>query len=411
MPKKEKTPLKTLAPALQDVKTSYAPEVVSAVSQEAAQAISESPNLTEEDKQEGIASVSDPQMVERAIQRSESGESFQPSQGGGVKDTWEEALTFFAPNIIGGLFGGLVEGTEGMIQGMDAGQALGDSYRQNQMAQAKLANDISLSQLQNQARGVDVTNFVDMEGNPVRHNKLTGEFFDAGGSLINPAQVKRTNVFTQDRTIDMRNKDRAGITERFNKKYGLEQEKASQMSDAQVDQFKSILDTFSALDETLEAKQHVNTNIVTSKLNDFLEVVGMAPEAYTKLKTLTNDTLAKYVKSISGVAVSEKEFERLSTILPNVKDQNDVFVSKLNTVKQILERNRNNLERAIKSGQPIRELEGLTEALQGFSKPTPKKAPSKGITQPPKSKGITQMDVKKTLEKRRQSTDRYSRGN
>jgi len=59
----------------------------------------------------------------------------QPS----VLGQFKEALTFFAPTIIGGIGGALIEGTEGAVAGAEQGTSLGESFRDFKMKEKELA--------------------------------------------------------------------------------------------------------------------------------------------------------------------------------------------------------------------------------------------------------------------------------
>ena len=94
----------------------------------------------------------------------------------------------------------------------------------------------------------------------------------------------------------------------------------------------------------------------------------MQPEGYTELKSETSDSLAKYVQSISGAQVSEQEARRLGRIIPSTKDADKTFDAKLKVFERIIKQNKENLEKAIQSGQPLKKLNGLESAIQEISK-------------------------------------------
>ena len=60
-------------------------------------------------------------------------------QPGSVSSQFTDALTFFLPQIIGGLGGALVEGTQGALMGAQAGAQAGQAYRAHQLQQEEMA--------------------------------------------------------------------------------------------------------------------------------------------------------------------------------------------------------------------------------------------------------------------------------
>lgn len=136
---------------------------------------------------------------------------------------------------------------------------------------------------------------------------------------------------------------------------------ASKMSD--LDTVKDHMDTIKGL------KDKVNTGAVTNALNSFAGtwISGDIPsEERTKLKTMTTHTLANYIKSISGAAVSVEEAKRLSDGIPNMKDDDEVFLNKMEVFSEMLATMREEKIKALEStGRDISKFrDGSTPSIK-----------------------------------------------
>lgn len=274
------------------------------------------------------------------------------------KSEFQEAMNFFLPTIIGGLGGALFEGTEGAIAGAEAGTSLGESFRDYKMKKYEMEKGKAKK---------DYTSFVDIKkGTPVVKHE-DGSFTDLQGLPVLPNNITQAVNFRQTRSIEQRQDENNSRNDRFNKKLGFDMAKVSQLSDTQQQALSNSLEVLKTIDRMDELKQNVDTGIISNALNSLLEVVDMAPKGYTELKATSNDSLAKYVKSISGAQVSEMEAKRLGQIIPTTKDNDETFVRKLQTFRQIVNANKDSFVAAIKSGQPLRKIRGLEEAASGLN--------------------------------------------
>jgi len=116
-------------------------------------------------------------------------------------------------------------------------------------------------------------------------------------------------------------------------------------------------------------KDKVNTGAVTNSLNSFAGkwISGSIPsEDRTKLKTMTTHTLADYIKSISGAAVSEQEAKRLKDGIPTMDDDDEIFSQKMEAFSVMLESMRDEKIKALEStGRDISKFrDGSTPSMK-----------------------------------------------
>ena len=301
-------------------------------------------------EKQSIEELKDP--VQQPVQRNKIKQN-RPSP----KSEFQEAMTFFLPTIIGGLGGALFEGTEGAIAGAEAGTSLGESFRDYKMKKYEMEKGKAKK---------DYTSFVDIKkGTPVVKHE-DGSFTDLQGLPVLPNNITQSVNFRQTRSIEQRQDENNSRDARFDKKFGLDVAKISQLSDAQQQTLASADEVLSSIDRMDELKKNVDTGLVSNAIGSILEIADMAPEGFTELKSTSNDSLAKYVKSISGAQVSEMEAKRLGTIIPTTKDNDETFVRKLAMFKQIVESNKQSFAEAVQKGQPLRKIRGLDEAVKQF---------------------------------------------
>jgi hypothetical protein len=81
--------------------------------------------------------IDDPKLRNEVVRDMSNKEKGKPRKEGPASQ-FTEALTFFLPQIIGGLAGAAFEGGEGAIAGMEQGGQMGAAFRQHQMDKEKL---------------------------------------------------------------------------------------------------------------------------------------------------------------------------------------------------------------------------------------------------------------------------------
>lgn len=285
----------------------------------------------------------------------------------GVSDQFKEAMSFFAPALLGGVIGGIFEGGAGAQAGIETGHSLGQAFRKHQDVQEdrKLRRDIATVK----AGKKDIGTFVDSKtGNPIYYDKGSNKFKSIDGAIVPQNRAVHATTYRQTRSIGQRQAEEQAKQSRFEDRFQLDKQKLAQLSNEQVNQLKDFEHVLDSIDTMASLKGKVDTGIIANAAGSMLELFDAQPKNFTELKSASNDSLAKYVKSISGAQVSELEAERLGQIIPTTADNDETFKKKLKMFKKIVESNKGALQRAIKAGQPLKKLIGLDEAIKDLSK-------------------------------------------
>ena len=266
------------------------------------------------------------QMAEEVGQKAISGDIDEEKPE--LKSKFMDALGYFLPSIIGGAIGYAAEGARGAKFGIDTGLKVGKDYHDYKLKQKQIESKTGMSEYQKKALELREKGIGLQEQQETRRNR----------------QLEEIQLPTVELNMA---------------KFGLSKEKAAQLSDNQVTSFKQLDSVLQQVDRLAQLKSKVKTGIVEGRVQNVAAAFGMASEDFVKLRSQTSDSLAKYVQSISGAQVSEAEAQRLGAIIPTINDDDNVFVYKLSEFRRILEMNRDELAKAIKSGQPLKKLKGL----------------------------------------------------
>jgi hypothetical protein len=152
---------------------------------------------------------------------------------------------------------------------------------------------------------------------------------------------------------------------------GKSEKKEAKLSDKQTAELEGLGNVMRSLDEVEAAKSGVNTGRYASALQSGKEALPFseADQDFVKLRQLSGTQLFDYVKAQSGVSYSVKELEQLKQNMPNVDDDDNTFVTKLNTVRDIIKR---------KQEEKVKALQGQGKDISGFEKQTSAKKASAG---------------------------------
>jgi len=286
----------------------------------------------------------DPSSLVDAVAKNE----LKRNEGGtpSVKDNFMEAFTFFLPQLGGLAIGGAIAGTEGAIAGSETAGALGASFREHQLKKEEL----KLKKDRTRKAG-GITAF-QKESLKLRAQELE--------------QDERRFTEISKPGLKLRGKKLALSADQL----GLTKKKAAQLSDKQVDQFSDMDKVLGSVARIEELRKKVNTGPLAGRVQSLAQLAGAAPRRFNKIKAETTNTLAAYVKSISGAAVSELEAQRLQGIIPDVNDSPSVFEDKLETFERIVRENKLAFAKSITSGQPLKAgtIKGLIEAENKYKK-------------------------------------------
>jgi len=118
------------------------------------------------------------------------------------------------------------------------------------------------------------------------------------------------------------------------------EKKESKLSDKQTTEIEGINNALKGLDEVEAAKTGVNTGRYASMYQSGKDILPFAEsdKDFVALKQLSGTQLFDYVKAQSGVSYSVKELDQLKSNMPNVDDDDNTFMTKLKTVRGIIER-------------------------------------------------------------------------
>ena len=135
-------------------------------------------------------------VQEAAIQRIQSPVPQKPS--GSMSDQFKEALSFFAPTMIGALGGALIEGTEGAVAGAEAGTSLGTSFRDYQLKKAQLEQKKTPSPLDIAKLQVSQGNLEQRKQELEEQKRRSGSLADERGSRREERDLDRAVSFKKD---------------------------------------------------------------------------------------------------------------------------------------------------------------------------------------------------------------------
>lgn len=293
-----------------------------------------------------------------------------------IRNQFEEALSFFAPQLIAGAAGALFGGPEAVAASIDAAGEFDKSFRQAR--QQQFDNQFKLQTLHSKKSSpskVQQTDFVDRDGNPIVLDPIKRKYLKVDGSVAKQGDFQDPIDARQAKSLAMREKQHSLAEIKL--RHGIN--KDMQLSDKQAERFEGMTAVIDSIDRIDSLQKQVATGLGISQFQSFAEFADAAPQEFTAMKSETNSLLANYVKSISGAQVSEPEAQRLNRIIPSVNDAPEVFNTKLQTFRKIVETNKAAFRKAILTGQPLKKgtIKGLTEAeaaLQKLDVPVPKSA-------------------------------------
>lgn len=264
-------------------------------------------------------SISNPEKLQRDIE--DTVDNDKPS----VKNSFLESLAFFMPQAIGAGIGALFEGSAGALEGADIA---------GKMAKEKRDYDLQ-----------------------VENRQMT------------PYQQEQTRLRQEQLNLDKQaEKRRMSGLDLARDRFGFSKEEAAQLSEKQTDAIGSFSKTLDSIDRIRALKKDVITGPVSARVQALAELVDAAPKKFTQLKSEVKSMGNQYIKAITGAQMSEAEADRLLAVVPQENDADDVFVTKLATFETIVERNRDAVLNAIRTGQPLRRstVNAMLEAVDKY---------------------------------------------
>lgn len=122
-----------------------------------------------------------------------------------------------------------------------------------------------------------------------------------------------------------------------------EQQQNMQVLNKYVKPVSELDDALTMLKDIEDNKPKFDTGPLASKKNLAAQTLGIDDPEYSAFRAKVGSSLADYIKSISGAAVSDQERAFLLKNLPSMDDNDKTFVAKIKVVKERLQRNRDNL--------------------------------------------------------------------
>jgi hypothetical protein len=329
--------------------------LISKIAPELKEEVIANPNINEEQTQQLVKHLSSDKSIKKAADKAVG---LQPqSKSPSLVDQFKEALTFFAPQIIGGAIGG-VEGYE------EAGK-LRDSYIDYKQDMAQLA----LQQTPN-VRAAQQSEFLTQSGAPAVFNPNTGKYQDPNGNVVEASSLVSGKDMRQKESL-VRADQRIQLA---HDKFAIDLQKENQLTGAQQTKLAELDTTILSGGKLQEAFGNVETGPVIGRYNSMLEYFDSATPEATKLKAHATNLRLFYQRAMSGLQVNEKEMEMIANVIPDQNDAPTVFAAKLEVFNELTSLNKQAFLESIKTGQPLKgevvqELIQKGTQFQGTSAP------------------------------------------
>jgi hypothetical protein len=177
---------------------------------------------------------------------------------------------------------------------------------------------------------------VDQEAMLEKYKALTKAQQEAAG--ITDYQRQRLEL-DRDRLGLMRDIEQ-GRGNRFYDNLGFRKEEKNELSDKQVESMSSFGKVEGLLSDIRgripEFRSKLGPYASEIELKKSLIPGFQEDPKFAAFRATVSDQLSQYIKSLSGLTVSDKERAALLTAVPTVKDKADVFTSKLNEMEKRL---------------------------------------------------------------------------
>jgi hypothetical protein len=307
----------------------------------ALQAVQNDTALTSNQKEDLVIATTNPIDVQRSVKRNLATRDAQEGSSK-IKDQFLDALTFFGPQIIGGLFGGLAEGDAGMLAGAEMGAKMRDQYIDYNFKKMDAAR--SGTKLQQSGE------FMTKDGKPLMFDPTRG-FLDMQGRKVKQEDVVSGIERRQEVSIKERRKSR----ELAEKKFGFDKQKAAQLSDSQINKITDLNSTEEAVKEITSLFSDAKTGPIIGRVQSLGQLLDEAPSVFNKLKAEASAARLAYQRATSGLQVNEKEMQLIGSIIPSENDAPNVFKDKLEVFQRIVSQHKKSFAAAISYGQPLKQ--------------------------------------------------------
>jgi hypothetical protein len=346
-----------------------------------AQAAIESPELDEKATKKVIEHLNDDKSIEKAARDTydlDNKKEKKKKKKLSAADQFKQALTFFAPQLIGGAIGGMLEGDEGMIAGYREGGIARDSYIQYKKdlleANTGKTDKTNLQQAKE---------WMTKDGKPVIFDPSTGKYVDTENNVVPATKIINAVNFRQNRNL-VRSDIRQELSE---DKFAHAIRKDSQLSEKQLTRLGDYDASMSAINEIDRLFKDASTGPLIGRVQSMGQLMDSAPEVFNKLKAEASAAKLAYQKATSGLQVNEREMELIASIIPSEKDAPKVFKSKLDVFTRIITSHKAAFANAIRTGQPMKKetVNAIMGEIQSLEDVGIKGQPTRQVKQPRRS--------------------------
>lgn len=189
--------------------------------------------------------------------------------------------------------------------------------------------------------------------------RLTSEEKRANERMAQQERLAKAENEAMLKAAGIRASGKGELTPYQEKQIERQEKQEAKLSDKQTKEVEGLDNVLSSLNEVESAKTGVNTGRYAAAGQKAIDLIpGMeADQDFVALRQMSGTQLFDYVKEQSGVSYSVKELEELKNNMPNVEDDDKTFITKLNTVRKIVERKRQNKLSAFeKQGKNVKEF-------------------------------------------------------
>ena len=332
----------------------------------AAKELSKDRKISQAQKEDIVIKASSPKNLLDTTKELNHTADSTPKESSSIADGFKEALTYFAPNLLGGLIGAAFEGEEGFVAGSTQGGKLRDSYigykqsneelrlKQETLKAAKLkASQPAAPKLQQSQQ------YMTPDGKVVFADLNRGKLIDQEGrdrpDAINQVQGRYLG------NLDLRGKQ-LNLSEN---KFGFEQVKGEQLSQKDKDTLSGIAVGQSSINRIRDLYKDAKTGPLIGRVQSMAQLADSSPEVFNKIKAEVGAARLAYQKATSGLQVNQKEMELISNIIPNVNDGPKLFKDKLDVFSEILASHKEAFLEATRTGQPLKAstVKAIREAV------------------------------------------------
>ena len=170
-------------------------------------------------------------------------------------------------------------------------------------------------------------------------------FFKSADDIVSVSPEGKVKVIYEGR--------RTNLSEKRLEHYKKEKDEPTP---AQIEQFVGLKEANDLLNKMKESKieKGIDTGPIANVRNKIAQFIGIDDPVVSTLRQDFVDTLSKKVKTLSGTAASDKERGFLSFSLPNLSDNDEQFLAKIdNAIKNIELAKKARIEVMTKGGRDV----------------------------------------------------------